>query len=573
MNRFINQLELAYPVMELRDAITPKGVVRHYADIKNAFLLEENPSLVPYIEDANVYIKGASDEMPRRMLLVTENKLVALKAACYINDHHPESRSKREDALFFFEDLDDEEEDDEDERMMRVVSLKLRKPIDQNLVNEYILLMDGIDRDSSVFFMGLSGMTESNEKIEAIGVCPAKTQYLWIHPNQMKMPWIQKLLIDLQFDVVRIRNPRSEYYETVLHYLMKDGPYVLADEISSSMLVRKIQKRRGADFKEEDLAWYLDRAAEHAAKHHPESSVLEMDDFKNLSLGEKKPMERLEELIGIPQVKGIVAEVAAVVQEEMHNEKLGTLHKNMLFLGNPGTGKTTCSELLADIMAEEGDTNAVFISAARRDLIGEYVGHTAPKVAKKFEEARGGVLFIDEAGFLTHQNTGGYVEEAVKEFVRYMELYPDVTVIFAMYPHEAKTFLQLDAGLTSRIGRIVEFEDYTNEELGMIAEEMLEKKGYQMTPEAGTALEECMETLRKEQKKSFGNAREVRRLIESAIIAVSMHHHKKKEYDFCITESIIRDGWKRLEQKTVQSNNVFGFKTGGEKYVNQSYGL
>lgn len=573
MNRYRNKLELAYPVIEMKDMITPKGIVRHYADIRNAFVLDKKAHSIPYIEDTIRYINEKDGEMPQRMLLVTENKLTALKSASYINDHYAEYSSHRDDMVFFFDELDDCDEDEAEECMMRVVPLKLRKSIDQNLVNEYVLLMDGVDKESSVFFTELSGMTEIYEKIETIGVCPAKSQYIWIHPNQMKMPWIQKLLIDLQCEVVWIREPKMEYYENLLRYLIEDSPYSLADDLSPSMLIRKIKKRRGADFKEEDLVWYLDRAAEHAGKHHPNRLVLEPADFKNLALGDKKPMECLEELVGIPQVKKIVAEVASVVQEEMHNEKLGTLHKSMLFLGNPGTGKTTCSELLADIMADEGDTNAVFISAARRDLIGEYVGHTAPKVAKKFEEARGGVLFIDEAGFLTHQNTGGYVEEAVKEFVRYMELYPDVTVIFAMYPHEAKEFLQLDAGLTSRIGRVVEFEDYTDKELGQIAEEMLQKKGYTMDLAARDALEEYMGILRKEQKKSFGNAREVRRLIESAIIAVSMQHHQKKEYNFCINEENIRDGWKRLEQKAVQSKNMFGFTTGGEKYVNQSYGL
>ena len=339
------------------------------------------------------------------------------------------------------------------------------------------------------------------------------------------------------------------------------------------MLIRKIQKRRGVDFREEDLAWHLDKAMEHAKKQHPKRRILETSDFKNLGLGEKRPLEQLNELVGISQVKDIVSEVAAIVHEELHNEKLGTLHKNMLFLGNPGTGKSTCAELLADIMAEEGDSNAVFISATRKDLIGEYVGHTAPKVAKKFEEARGGVLFVDEAGFLNNRNSGGYIEEAIKEFVRYMELYPDVTVIFAMYPNEAKEFLQLDMGLTSRISRFVEFNDYTNEELGQIAERMLHAKGYDMEPAAKAALEESMESLRKEQKKMFGNAREVRRIIESAIVVASMQHYQKKQHHSCITESDIRDGLNRLEQKTTQTKKLFGFNAGGEKYGNQSYGL
>ena len=570
MNRFSKKLEQAYPAIGMLDRVTRNGYVIHMAEFKNKGFYEEAPNKIPYIEEAVNYLKSKDGILPKRLLLVTENMMTALKVAAYIKDHRKTFVSYEDEWELFMDDFDDEEEEED---LLRVVPLKLRKGLEHNLINEYVMLLDDIGSKDDVFFAGLFGNEEIREKIEAISVCPANAQFIWIHPNQLQMPWVQELLIDLKCEVLRISEPKSEYFEEVLSYLLEGEAISLDKTISKGMLVRKIRKRRGSLFREEDIAWHLERAMAHAKTHPTKGGVLKTEDFKNLGLGEKRPMEQLNEMVGISKVKGIVSEVAAIVQEELHNEKLGTLHKHMLFLGNPGTGKTTCSELLADILAEEGDSNAVFISATRKDLIGEYVGQTAPKVARKFEEARGGVLFVDEAGFFNHSNSGGYVEEALKEFVRYMELYPDVTVIFAMYPEEAKEFLQLDAGLTSRISRFVEFDDYTAEELGSIAEVQLLQKGYILEEKAKEAIMTYMDELRKKQKKRFGNAREVRRLIESAIIVASMKHYQSRVHGNEITEQDIHQGWERLEQKNLQSNKLFGFQAGGEKYGNQSYRL
>ncbi len=572
MGMFMQKMEQAYPMIRLSERITRNGYVTHMAELKNKRMFDLTESTVPYLEDTISYLQQKGGSIPQRILLVSENEVTALKVAAYMKNHSKDFQLDINVVDFFLYDLDDDDEDEfeEGEGKLKIVPLKLRKPIEHSFLNEYILLMDGIGSRDSVFFTGLLGMYEIREKIEAISVCPASTQYIWIHPNQMQMPWVQDLLLDQQCDVLKLREPKTEYYEGLISYLLEDEPYDLAEDVSPGMLVRMIQKRRGIRFKEEDIAWHFDHAAEEAKTKHPQKPVLEASDFKNLNLSEKKSVDRLNEMIGISNIKEMVSEVAALVHEEMHNKELGVLHKNMLFLGNPGTGKTTCSELLADIMAEAGDTNAVFISVTRKDLIGEYVGQTAPKVAAKFEEARGGVLFVDEAGFMTDRRSGGYVDEAIKEFVRYMELYPDVTVIFAMYPHEAKEFLKLDAGITSRISRFVEFSDYSNEELACIAEEMLAKKGYTLDAAAKEAVKEYMETMRKEQRKLFGNAREVRRVIESAIVVASKQHYEEKQHGRCITEQMLRSGWERLEQKTIQSDKLFGFTTGGEKYGNQS---
>ena len=307
-------------------------------------------------------------------------------------------------------------------------------------------------------------------------------------------------------------------------------------------------------------------------KGNGKGTILKEEHFPDLFTEGKKPMEQLEEMTGLENVKRIAKEIAAITNEELHNEKLGTFHKNMIFYGNPGTGKTTVAKLLADIMAEEGNTNANFVVADRKSLIGKYVGHTAPKVARKFEEARGGILFVDEAGFFLNSESGAYIAEAVKEFVRYMELYPDVTVIFAMYSNEVSGFLEVDEGLSSRINHFVKFEDYQFEELTEITRKMLQEKGYEVSQETMLAIQKSMEKIKAQKKKKFGNAREARNLAESMIITASLRQYQAKKRETVITVQDVENGYKRMNAETEKKQTAFGFygRTEGKKTMNIS---
>ena len=195
-------------------------------------------------------------------------------------------------------------------------------------------------------------------------------------------------------------------------------------------------------------------------------------------------------------------------------------------------------------------------------MIGKYVGHTAPRVAKKFEEARGGVLFVDEAGFFLNRESGGFIDEAVKEFVRFMEIFPDVTVVFAMYEDEVAEFLGLDEGLSSRISQVVHFADYTTDELWKIAQQMLVAQGYQMAKTCQKYFRDYIE----ERKKStyFGNAREVRKLMEACVRMVGLRHLRAKRAeemeDMTVRCVDMRGAVKRLSmEKTNRKPQVFGF--------------
>lgn len=566
MAAFRKNLSKKYPVVEHRYRVCRNNLVRHLAARKDKSLSLENYADISYVKEVQDFLNERKGFLSNRLLLVTENENVAIKAALLLREYAQDFMEVEsdEDLMYaVFGDWDEEEDDYEEGEsgrdLLQIISLK--NPISQERggANGYTPYLTELSEKLTVLFTGMSGSTDIEEKLEVIGACPAGTQFIHVTKEQLKLPWVQELCVNYQCDQLEISELETGYYEGVLQNLLTSENYKLAKDLSAKTLLHKMQKKRGRNFREEDIAWYLDEAAAHARKNHPKKKLLEESDFPILFTKEENPMEQLEKLTGMQAVKEMAKEFAAIVQEEIHNESLGVLHKNMIFLGNPGTGKTTCARLMADIMAEEGNSNANFVVATRKDLIGEYVGQTAPKVAARFEEARGGILFVDEAGFFNNTDSGGFVQEAIKEFVRYMEVYPDVAVVFAMYGNEARAFMELDAGLSSRISRFVNFEDYTEDELCEILRGMLDKKGYTLDEKAEASVKAYMQQLRKEKKKQFGNAREARKLAESAIVASCVAKYQGKKTDNRITVEDIRNGCKRLQYEAVKKQEVFGF--------------
>ncbi len=556
MNGFGRKLYEVMPAVHKYRTVCRNGHIKVQALLEGAW--NSKCLQVPYLEAVTGFLEEHKSGVPGRILFITEQEHVAVTSAAYINSYLFGDEEE------WYEDWYEEEEEEGElpGQKLHVINLQQGNSTEKNGINKYVLCLTEAEDKEMVLFTGLSSNEEIQEKLEAVMACPSMLTGIWISPDRLQEAWVQELLIEYGFYPLRLGELKQEYYEQVLDFLLRQESWQLDKDIAPKLLIRKISKRRDKRFCEADIAWYLDKALEHACKRNPDSRVFLPEDFKDLSLGEKKPMERLQEMTGVQAVKDIARETAALVRESLHNHKLGILHKSMLFLGNPGTGKTTCAGLLADIMAEEGENNAAFVTAGRKDLIGEYVGHTAPKVAQKFEEARGGVLFIDEAGFFLNTEAGGFVTEAMKELVRYMEMYPDVTVIFAMYPEEAKRFLELDEGLASRISRFVSFEDYSNRELGSIAVQMWKEKGYKVDKEAVSLVECYMEQLRRSRKKSFGNAREVRRLTEAAIIAASLRHYQSKKNSNRITAGDVEEGWERLCRDGITQQKCFGFGVG-----------
>ncbi|MFC4183330.1 stage V sporulation protein K [Saccharococcus thermophilus] len=252
----------------------------------------------------------------------------------------------------------------------------------------------------------------------------------------------------------------------------------------------------------------------------------------------KNVQKELDQLIGLDHVKKIIKEIYAwlyinkVRKENGLKPNKQALH--MIFKGNPGTGKTTVARLLGKLFFEMNVlSKGHFIEAERADLVGEYIGHTANKTRDLIKKARGGILFIDEAYSLARGGEKDFGKEAIDTLVKGMEDYcDDLVVILAGYPKEMDYFLSLNPGLPSRFPLMIEFPDYTVDELVKMAKQMLREREYEFTPEAERKLyyhiEEVLET---NQRGKFSNGRYVRNLIEKAIRKQAVRLLHEGRYD------------------------------------------
>ena len=232
--------------------------------------------------------------------------------------------------------------------------------------------------------------------------------------------------------------------------------------------------------------------------------------------------EDLNSLIGLDNIKESLKELVSFMQfknktKDSLNIKNTNLH--MVFLGNPGTGKTTVARMVAGILYNLKYINQnKLIEVSAKDLIGQYVGQTAPKTMSVVEKALGGVLFIDEAYSLASSSSGNsFNEECVSTLIQAMENYRnDFVVIFAGYKKEMDAFLKSNSGIISRIGYTLDFKDYTIDELVLILKSMFKKSGFLVEKNAIIKAKKIIEDFA--QTENFGNARFVRNLYEKTII-------------------------------------------------------
>jgi probable Rubsico expression protein CbbX len=227
------------------------------------------------------------------------------------------------------------------------------------------------------------------------------------------------------------------------------------------------------------------------------------------------------DLVGLKPVKSRIRDIAALLVIDRLRLNLGlaaqspSLH--MCFTGNPGTGKTTVAMRMAQILHELGYVRSGHLVAVTRDdLVGQYIGHTAPKTKEVLKKAMGGVLFIDEAYYLYRpENERDYGQEAIEILLQVMENQrDDLVVILAGYKDRMDTFFMSNPGMNSRIAHHIDFPDYQEDELAQIAQHMLHEHNYRFDDEAQTAFASYLH-LRKQQPH-FANARSVRNALERA---------------------------------------------------------
>jgi len=262
-----------------------------------------------------------------------------------------------------------------------------------------------------------------------------------------------------------------------------------------------------------------DSVVDRAPSGEPEESLVDIGAAHRDSNLDEILDELDRELVGLQPVKAYIRRVASLLLVTRLREKVGlsnerpTLH--MSFTGHPGTGKTTVAMRMAKILHHLGYLRrGHLVVATRDDLVGQYVGHTAPKTKEILKKAMGGVLFIDEAYYLYRpENERDYGQEAIEMLLQAMENQrEDLVVILAGYQDRMATFFQYNPGFRSRVAHHISFPDYTLQELTTIADLMLREQNYSFDNEARQAFVEYLE-LRTRQPQ-FANARSVRNAVD-----------------------------------------------------------
>ena len=263
------------------------------------------------------------------------------------------------------------------------------------------------------------------------------------------------------------------------------------------------------------------------------------------------------ELVGLTPVKSRIRDICALLLVETLRRRVGlstqapSLH--MSFTGNPGTGKTTVAWRMAEILHRLGYVRkGHLVAVTRDDLVGQYIGHTAPKTREVLKRAMGGVLFIDEAYYLYRpENERDYGQEAIEILLQEMENHrDDLVVILAGYKDRMDRFFGSNPGLSSRMAHHIDFPDYTPAELLDIAQLMLRQMQYTLSAEALAALREYIE--RRRSLPSFANARSIRNALDRARLRQASRLFGQRGSALCANDLVT------LEAADIRASRVFG---------------
>lgn len=262
------------------------------------------------------------------------------------------------------------------------------------------------------------------------------------------------------------------------------------------------------------------------------------------------------ELVGLAPVKDRVKEIAALLLVEKLRNQIGlradppSLH--MSFTGNPGTGKTTVAMRMAEILKKLGYVRkGHLVACTRDDLVGEFIGHTAPKTREMIKKAMGGVLFVDEAYFLHRpENERDYGREAIEILLQAMEDHrDDFVVILAGYHKEMAQFFGSNPGMASRVAHHIDFPDYSDSELLQIADRMLVDMQYKLSAEARATLQRYVELRR--QQPNFSNARSIRNALDRARLRQARRLFEQRD------QPLSRESLVTIEASDLEVSRVF----------------
>lgn len=264
----------------------------------------------------------------------------------------------------------------------------------------------------------------------------------------------------------------------------------------------------------------------------------------------KEIEDELGTLVGMEEMKKTIKEIYAWLYVNKKRDeaglKVGKQALHMMFKGNPGTGKTTVARLIGKLFQKMNVlSKGHLIEAERADLVGEYIGHTAQKTRDLIKKANGGILFVDEAYSLGRGGEKDFGKEAIDTMVKHMEdKQHEFILILAGYSREMDQFLKLNPGLHSRFPLVIDFPDYTINQLMEIGQKMLEEREYTWSHEAEKKIREHLFWVKTElAHSSFSNGRYMRNVIEKSIRTQSMRLLMQNNYD-------------RHELMTIRSNDL-----------------
>ena len=326
---------------------------------------------------------------------------------------------------------------------------------------------------------------------------------------------------NLCFIYIREDFARNEDAKDFLKMLAKDN-HIRTDKA----LFAKVKKDEGylsTNLHDMFDEWYDAKLRNSIFPQYKESKTVKKEYQKSAPKG--NAYDELNEMIGITEAKKVIKQALDYykAQKLFKDKGMGEdqLAMHMCFTGAPGTCKTTCARLFSEIMKDNGLlSKGHLIELTANELKGKYVGWTGPQVKKAFEQAKGGILFLDEVYSLVEDHNGSFGDEAIATIVAEMENHRDeVVCIFAGYPDKTEEFLQKNPGLRSRIAFHVPFADYTTEELCEISKLIAKNKGRKLTDEAIEKLGRLYDSAKNEP--DFGNGRYCRNVIEKAKLAQS----------------------------------------------------
>lgn len=265
----------------------------------------------------------------------------------------------------------------------------------------------------------------------------------------------------------------------------------------------------------------------------------------------KQVMKEFDRYVGLDSMKSFVHELYAWLylnkRREENGLKVGKQSLHMVFKGNPGTGKTTVARLIASMLKEMNVLEkGHFLEVDRGDLVGEYIGHTAQKTRELVRKAMGGVLFIDEAYSLARGGEKDFGKEAIDTLVKLMEdQQHQFVLILAGYPVEMENFLRLNPGLPSRFPMIVDFPNYTVEQLLQMLKEMAWQRDYDIRNDAVPYVKEILEVAKEYQQDRFSNGRFNRNLLEKAIRVQAVRLLKEGNYHKEALLTLVKDDFSK----------------------------